>query len=118
MEGRIKAGWSDDRLLQPRIEYLKMGKGERGKEIRKWRALNDKSITLIGKSLEELVDLEEQGRLVVLPEKLDPKRLLNIIADLVCPRYVGLEDWGHDKEKCPSAGCNECWEKALKGEER
>ena len=61
-------------------------------------------------------DLEEQGRLVVLPEKLDPKRLLNIIADLVCPRYVGLEDWGHDKEKCPSAGCNECWEMALKGE--
>ena len=66
--------------------------------------------------LADFEDLEEQGRLVVLPEKLDPKRLLNIIADLVCPRYVGLEDWGHDKEKCPSAGCNECWEKALKGE--
>ena len=59
-------------------------------------------------------DLEEQGRLVVLPEEFDRKRLLDIIADLVCPRYVGLEDWGHDEEKCPSAGCNECWETALK----
>lgn len=70
----------------------------------------------MAKKLAHYEDLEEQGRLVVLPEKLDPKRLLNIIADLICPRYVGLEDWGHDKEKCPSAGCNECWETALKGE--
>lgn len=67
MEGRIRAGWSENKLLQPRIEHLKMGKGERGKEIRKWRALNNKSIALMGKDLETLVNLEEQGRLIELP---------------------------------------------------
>lgn len=70
MEGRIRAGWSENKLLQPRIEHLKMGKGERGKEIRKWRALNNKSIALMGKDLETLVNLEEQGRLIELPCKV------------------------------------------------
>lgn len=70
MEGRIRAGWSENKLLQPRIEHLKMGKGERGKEIRKWRALNNKSIALMGKDLETLVNLEEQGRLIELPCKI------------------------------------------------
>ena len=70
MEGRIRAGWSENKLLQPRIEHLKMGKGERGKEIRKWRALNNKSIALMGKDLETLVNLEEQGRLITLPCKI------------------------------------------------
>lgn len=71
----------------------------------------------MAKKLAHYEDLEEQGRLVVLPKGFDLASLKNILF-AYCPSYVGLEDWGHDKEKCPSAGCNECWEKALKGEEQ
>ena len=49
MTGRIEAGWSQEDLLKPRYNPLKMTKAEMSKEIRMWR------------------DLEEQGKLLKLP---------------------------------------------------
>lgn len=58
-------------------------------------------------------DLEESGRLVVLPDRksrtLLSKALLN--SD-ICPRNLGMEEI----DPCtPDADCEACWEAALKG---
>ena len=59
-------------------------------------------------------DLEEAGRLVELPEALDQKKLLGIIAEFACPRWVGLPDW-QTTHHCDRGGgeCIGCWEAAL-----
>ena len=58
-------------------------------------------------------DLEESGRLVVLPDRksrtLLSKALLN--SD-ICPRNLGMEEI----DPCtPDADCESCWEAALEG---
>lgn len=64
-------------------------------------------------------DLEEQGRLVVLPEEFDRERVADIILEQYCPSYFGIEDL----ETCIEFSeegrqkCKECWEAALKGVE-
>lgn len=49
---RIKCGWDEDRLLEPKYKPLKMTKAEMSKEIREWR------------------NAEEQGLLLKLPCKV------------------------------------------------
>lgn len=53
MTGRIEAGWSEEDLLKPRYNSLKMTKAEMSKEIRMWR------------------NLEEKGKLLKLPCTVD-----------------------------------------------
>lgn len=48
-------------------------------------------------------DLEEAGRLVVLPEGFDKEKFIYSN----CPSYILLEDHCH-------GDCKECWEAALK----
>lgn len=63
--------------------------------------------------LADLEDLEEQGRLVVLPEGFDFEKLCEAVgAEDSCPEHFGLERKG----TCGNMLCKECWEKALKGE--
>lgn len=62
-------------------------------------------------------DLQEQGRLVVLPEELDKETFAKHLALTACPAFVGLKDWqGTENCKDTTECCKECWEKALKGE--
>lgn len=57
-------------------------------------------------------NLEEQGRLLVLPKGFDKEKLFKALDTAEgCPDTYGLEI----KETC-SGRCYECWEKALKGE--
>ena len=53
--GRVRNGWNDDKLLDPKYKPLKMTKAEMSKEIRMYR------------------NLEEQGLLLRLPCKVDEK---------------------------------------------
>ena len=43
---RIKYGWSEERLLEPKYKPLKMSKAEMSKEIREWRKLEEKGLLL------------------------------------------------------------------------
>lgn len=43
---RIKYGWSEDRLLEPKYKPLKMSKAEMSKEIREWRKLEEQGLLL------------------------------------------------------------------------
>lgn len=54
-------------------------------------------------------DLEESGRLVVLPSGVTGKQLCKIVN--ACPSILGL------KNNCGSHSCESCWEAALRGEE-
>lgn len=56
--------------------------------------------------LGKLEDLEEAGRLVVLPEEFDKKKFIYSN----CPSYLLLKD------HC-NGDCKACWEAALKGGE-
>ena len=62
-------------------------------------------------------DLEESGRLVVLPEGLKTEEMLKVIAENACPRWVGLAD-SKGTPVCDRGGenCPDCWQAALKGE--
>lgn len=61
--------------------------------------------------LQHYEDLEEQGRLITLPEGMDLKKLIKCTdGDGPCPRDVGLAD------RC-ELSCLECWLAALKGAE-
>lgn len=66
--------------------------------------------------LKHYEDLEETGRLVVLPEGFDGERMLDMIVEETCPSHFGLEDLetcikysGEVQQKCKG-----CWEAALK----
>lgn len=52
-------------------------------------------------------DLEESGRLVVLPCNVTGKQLSQIVN--ACPSVLGF------KNNCGSHSCEACWEAALKG---
>jgi len=55
-------------------------------------------------------DLEESGRLVVLPEVFDEKKLFRVLSYSACPNVFNLPR----SEKCPVIPCKDCWENALK----
>ena len=55
-------------------------------------------------------DLEEAGRLVVLPEGFDLASLVRALDEDVCPGKFGLNE-----ENCRTATCEQCWAAALKG---
>ena len=56
-------------------------------------------------------DLEEAGRLVVLPEGMDKDYLFSALAYNLCvPK-------SNRKIKCDGNSCKECWEATLKGGE-
>lgn len=62
-------------------------------------------------------DLEEQGRLVVLPEGFEREKFINYMASKHCPSYFGFKDKDRSQGKCTGGEeCNRCWETALKGE--
>lgn len=75
---------------------------------------NDFSETNLQKLIDKLAhyeDLEESGRLVVLPEGDGRTLLISALAHSeICPHNCGL------KEYCHIAGCKDCWEAALEGE--
>lgn len=80
---------------------------------------SDKYGRFYGEAAEKLAhyeDLEEQGRLVVLPEELDRETFFKHLALTACPSFVGLKDWqGTENCKDTTERCKECWETALKG---
>lgn len=43
---RVKSGWSEDRLLDPKFQPLKMSKAEMAKEIRAWRNAEEQELLL------------------------------------------------------------------------
>lgn len=57
-------------------------------------------------------DLKEQGRMVILPDGMNLRKLLNILTDYepACPSEYNLKD------RC-ELSCFECWLAALKGVE-
>lgn len=65
-------------------------------------------------------DLEEQGRLHIVPKELW-KTIMTFLANYKCPYEFELEGlYNGDEKECEiqSVGvCKECWEKALKGEQ-
>ena len=63
-------------------------------------------MTEMMQKLGELEDLEEAGRLVVLPKEFDKEKFIYSN----CPSYLLLEDHCH-------GDCKACWEAALKGGE-
>lgn len=72
----------------------------------------DFSETNLQKLIDKLAhyeDLEESGRLVVLPSGVTGKQLCKIVN--ACPSILGL------KNNCGSHSCESCWEAALRGEE-
>lgn len=79
------------------------------------RYYNFNDFQKMAKKLLYYEDLEEQGRLLVLPEGLDKETFLEHLAVTACPAFVGLKDWGGTK-KCNDTTCKKCWEAALKGE--
>lgn len=58
-----------------------------------------------------LEDLEEAGRLVILPEGFGRQRLFNLLAEDDCPDRFGLPRL----DTCNGTKCEACWEAALKG---
>ena len=63
--------------------------------------------------LAQYEDLEEAGRLVVLPEKFDKEKAWSIFISKYCPLEFGLQDM---RKVCPKrTDCEKCWKTALKG---
>lgn len=71
-----------------------------------WTKRNDP----VFEKLAHYEDLEEAGRLVVLPEG-DRKELIYKALSYsdICPHHVGLKDC------CHMGACKNCWETALRG---
>jgi len=69
----------------------------------------------MAKKLAHYEDLEEQGRLLVLPEGLDTNKFISFIAYDFCVSLFGLKAICENKN-ASHKDCKECWEKALKGE--
>lgn len=65
--------------------------------------------------LGRLEDLEEAGRLVVLPDRGSRALLSKALLDSdICPRNLGMKEI----DPCsPDTDCKACWEAALKGGE-
>ena len=67
--------------------------------------------------LADLEDLQEQGRLLILPAGFNLEKFRLAVASLFCPSVLGADDVG-----CPAgdsvkrSDCLKCWEKVLKGE--
>lgn len=70
-------------------------------------------ITEMMQKLGRLEDLEEAGRLVILPEGDGRTIFLNVLAvsDEICPCNLGLKNIHCTRE----TDCVDCWEAALKG---
>ena len=68
---------------------------------------------IIREKLARLEDLEEQGRMVILPDGMTFRKLLNILTDYSpdCPSEYNLIN------RC-ELSCFECWLAALKGVEK
>ena len=66
----------------------------------------------IFEKLQHYEDLEEQGRLVILPDGMNLRKLLDILTEYSpgCPSEYNLVN------RC-ELSCFECWLAALKGEE-
>ena len=64
------------------------------------------------KKLQHYEDLEEQGRLITLPDGMNLRKLLDILTEYSpgCPSDYNLTN------RC-ELSCFECWLAALKGEE-
>lgn len=76
------------------------------------RYYNFNDFQKMAKKLLYYEDLEEQGRLVVLPEGFKEK-----IAAKHCPHIIDLKDIGCEVgESVKVTDCLDCWTKALKGE--
>lgn len=64
--------------------------------------------------LGKLEDLEEQGRLLILPKVFDFEGFCNQLSGSACPHHYLLPD----SEDCAyDITCEKCWEAALKGGE-
>ena len=79
------------------------------------RCLRDGDVIASASDIDELLryrDLEEQDRLVVLPEGMNLRKLLDILTDYSpsCPSEYNLIN------RC-ELSCFECWLAALKGVE-
>lgn len=62
-------------------------------------------------------DLEEQSRLMVLPEGFQKEKFINYMANKHCPSNFGFKDENRLQGRCAGGKeCEECWRKALKGE--
>ena len=83
--GRVRSGWSDDKLLDPKYKPLKMTKAEMSKEIRMYR------------------NLEEQGLLLRLPCKVGDT------VYCIYERYTKCSEYGQVFEEYSCQGC-ECLE--------
>ena len=72
---------------------------------------NCPALDAILEKLAHYEDLEEAGRLVVLPEGMDKDYLFSALAYNLCvPK-------SNRKIKCDGNSCKECWEATLKGGE-
>lgn len=60
-------------------------------------------------------DLEEQGRLHIVPKEFW-NNVMKSLAEDVCPFDYGLVGLNEADCKVDDVRCKECWEKALKGE--
>lgn len=60
-------------------------------------------------------DLEEAGRLLVIPKELKTEELIGVIAENACPRWVGLPD-SKGTPACDHGerNCLNCWQEALR----
>ena len=67
-------------------------------------------MTEMMQKLGELEDLQEAGRLVVLPEAFDK----DSIAETTCPHCAGLPDWIGTERCYEFDNCQACWIEALK----
>ena len=54
-------------------------------------------------------DLEEAGRLIIVPESFNVKTAVECITEKFCPSTFGLNNY------CGHYDCKGCWEAALKG---
>lgn len=76
----------------------------------------DRNLLKYAKKLAYYEDLEEQGRLLVLPAGFNLEKFRLAVASLFCPSALGVDDVG-----CPAgdsvkrSDCLKCWEKVLKG---
>lgn len=69
----------------------------------------------MAKKLAHYEDLEEQGRLHIVPKEFWDK-VMKSLAEDVCPFDYGLVGVNEADCKVDDVRCKECWEKALKGE--
>lgn len=73
--------------------------------LRKWKEFQDDIAQFV-----EWRELAKSGRLVVLPEVFDEKKLFRVLSYSACPNVFNLPR----SEKCPVIPCKDCWENALK----